>query len=386
MRWWRERTLGEQVYLVVGLILVSFVIAVISAGVPSAAWDFRNNLWAPTHLLVSGLSPYRIDQLFQGSNAVWLPTAIGAFLPLGALPLNQASMLWSFVGLGAVFICVIAATRVQRPQPVWLAVALLTVFLFPSTVSHFHFGQFTFIALLLAMSIADMLERGWKLWAVALALVLSATKPQVVMLFGVGVLVWMLRERGFVGVAWLAAWGAVWTALMIAPLFLLFPDWIDGMLWAFGRNPTNWFHPSTLMQLRHALGDAGVLIWAGLLGIAVLATIVLWLRLQPSLAVIWTMGITPLVMPYVWSYDFVLMLPLLVFTLFHVQAIAARLLWVIGCGVIWTVFLSSRAQGLIYDEVYWWVPWAVFGVISGCWLLDGLIQRGRARRPQPAPA
>ncbi|PMB48258.1 hypothetical protein CEN41_01615 [Fischerella thermalis CCMEE 5330] len=385
MRWWRERTLGEQVYLVAGLLLFSLIVALFVAGVPSSTWDFRNNLWGPTHLLLNGLSPYRIDQLFEGSNSVWLPTALGAFLPLGSLPLSQASMLWSIASLAALVMCVVAAARMEKPYPLWLMVALLASFLFPPTVSHFQWGQFTLIALLLSLCAADMLERGWKLWAVALALVLSATKPQVVLLLGVGVAVWVLRVHGFLGVVRLALWGIAWAALLIAPLFLLFPAWIDGLIWAFERNP-GWLHPSSLVLLRQWLGDTGVIVWGALLAAALIVTVMLWLRIRPTLAVIWTMALTLLVTPYVWSYDFVLLLPLMVFTLFQVQRLLTRLLWVAAYSLMWWQFFDLRLNSTNSDEIFWWVPWAVFVMVGACWLLDALMRWGRSARPQPKPA
>jgi hypothetical protein len=385
MRWWRERTLGEQVYLVAGLLFFSLIVAFFVGGVPSSTWDFRNNLWGPTHLLLNGLSPYRIDQLFEGSNSVWLPTAIGAFLPLGSLSLSQASMLWSVASLAALVMCIVAAARMEKPYPLWLMVALLASLLFPPTVSHFQWGQFTLVALLLCMCAADMLERGWKLWAVALALVLSATKPQVVLLLGVGVVAWVLRTHGLFGVVRLALWGICWAALLIAPLFALFPTWIDGLVWAFERNP-GWLHPSSLVLLRQWMGDTGVIVWGALFTAAVVVTVMLWLRVQPTLAVIWTMALTLLVTPYVWSYDFVLLLPLMAFTLFQVQHVVSRLLWVVGYGLIWWQFFDLRLNSTNSDEIYWWVPWAMFAMVGACWLVDALIRRGRGVRPQPEPA
>jgi hypothetical protein len=57
-------------------------------------WDVRNNLWAPSHLLLNGQSPYDLSSLYELGAAVWLPMAIGAFFPLGALSHEQAAMVW----------------------------------------------------------------------------------------------------------------------------------------------------------------------------------------------------------------------------------------------------------------------------------------------------
>jgi hypothetical protein len=369
MRWWRERTLGEQVYVVVGLLLFCWVIALIAAGVPSSAWDFRNNLWGPTHLLLDGRSPYRIDQLFEGGNSVWMPMALGAFLPLGGLTLSQASTLWNLICLVALLMCVAAASQMEKPYPFWLMAALVVYFLFPPTVSHFQYGQFTLIGLLLAFAVADMLERRWKLWAVALALALMATKPQLGLLLGFGVLAWVLRTYRLWGVVRLLVWLSAWVIVLISPLFWLFPGWVEDFLQALERNP-NWFHPSIFVLLRELWGDVGLVVWGLLLIAAVVAVVWLWLRVRPTLAVIWTMALTPLVTPYVWSYDFVLVLPLMTYALFNVQHVFVRVLWLIGAVLIWTPMITLKLAGNTSDEIFWWVPWAVWLLIAVCWSAD----------------
>ncbi len=79
------------------------------------AWDFRNNLWAPAHLLVGGRSPYLIESLFPGSNAVWMPTVIGAFFPLGWLTESQATALWVVISAGAYLSLIILSSGKARP-------------------------------------------------------------------------------------------------------------------------------------------------------------------------------------------------------------------------------------------------------------------------------
>lgn len=68
-----------------GFIIFSFALFAIwlVCNNPFDFGDFRHNLWAPTHLLLRGESPYLIKTLFPNKHAVWLPMAVGLFFPLG---------------------------------------------------------------------------------------------------------------------------------------------------------------------------------------------------------------------------------------------------------------------------------------------------------------
>ena len=77
------------------LVLVCFL------PIPFTFWDFRNNLWGPSHLLVTGKSPYAIKQLFPDTNAVWLPQIIGLLFPMGWLPFDFAARIGTAVSIAA---------------------------------------------------------------------------------------------------------------------------------------------------------------------------------------------------------------------------------------------------------------------------------------------
>ncbi len=380
MTWWRSTGSAQRMAWIVGALLISGVVAIICASFPSSTWDFRNNLWGPAHLLLTGRSPYRIDQLFDGSNSVWMPTTIGAFLPLGLLTLSQASLLWGFVTLASLLLCLVAAAQMERPYPVWLAAALIAGFLFPPTVTHFQWGQFSWFAALLALVTARLLERKASLGLVALTMVAGAAKPQLYILAGVGVLAWLWHAWGWRAVARLAAWGVAWVVIFAAPLFLLFPGWIDGLLWAFGRNPT-WLHPSSFVMLRLWFGTPGLFLWAALMLAALAVTVWLWRRFSPFTAMIWTLALTPLTTPYMWSYDFVLLLPAMIYTLFRVRHLLSRILWIVGYAAIWGAFAQLRLASSNSDHIFWWVPAACLALVGICWAVDGVVGRSAATPP-----
>lgn len=377
--WWHGRTRAQRSLFLLALLIGVAVVVWLCVVIPSAAWDFRNNLWSPAHLLLTGRSPYRVDQLFDGSNTVWMPTAIGSFLPLGWLTLSQASVLWGIASLVAILGVGVWSARMAKPYPLWLAVALVAMFIFPPTITHFQWGQYGMVAMLCGLVAAQLLERQAPLWAVALCLVLGAAKPQLLPLTGLGVAVVVLRQRHAVGLARLVGYGLLWTGLFMLPLFILFPDWIDGLRWALARNPS-WLQPSSLTALQANLGNGGVVVWVGLVIGALVGTVWLWMRTQPTVAAIWTLALTVLVTPYVWSYDFVLLIPLLIFTLFQVTSVVARLAWVAGYGMIWVAFVSLRLTSSNSDEIFWWVPAACLLLVLACWG----ISRRLPTTPQPA--
>src|SRR5712692_2292721 len=85
----RERIFAAVLLLAFAVGIVAFIKTPLFG-----SWDFRNNLWGPAYLLVHGQSPYHISTLFENSNALWFPMAIGLFFPFGWLTQSEASNLW----------------------------------------------------------------------------------------------------------------------------------------------------------------------------------------------------------------------------------------------------------------------------------------------------
>ena len=101
-------------------------------------WDFRNNLYLPVTLLLQGQSPYNIHVLVDYSNAVWFPTVIGVFLPLGYLEIQQANNFWWLVNISALVVLIYIAIEKKLPPLRKLVFTVLMIFLLPSTVSHLY--------------------------------------------------------------------------------------------------------------------------------------------------------------------------------------------------------------------------------------------------------
>lgn len=369
---WRERLI--VLVLVGGLIIgaLAFIISPQTTALFSSSsqwgWDFRNNLWSPTHLLLDGRSPYRIDQLYD-ANSVWLPPAIGAFLPLGALPLDIAIKTWFIINLGVFFAIVGLSLRTAKPQPILLAVTLIALLLFPPLTSHLLLGQYSLWIVLLSLLAAEGIKRRWSPVLIGVCIALALPKPQLLLLVLPGLCISVIRhhpknnlQKRFIAAGlWLLLSG-IWGVIFTLPLWLGYPNWVEDFLWAMNRNAP-WIQPSSLELLRTLTQNKGVawLLWG--IWCVVMLGLTGWLawHKSPDSATRWILALTPIVTPYVWSWDFVLLLPVMIHTLFACQRWVTRGIWFIGYGIIWEGILQQRlnAQAITSDEHFWWIPYAL---------------------------
>lgn len=351
------------------LILLSAVGGVIWLVVTAQAstWDFRYNLWAPTHLLLRGKSPYDLRPLYEAGNAVWLPMVIGAFLPLGALPLPQASMLWLLANIGAAVGTVWIVAEAKRPSPLVLALALTAIGLYPRTLAHMRLGQFSLLAVLLYLVSALLLQRRRWGWA-ALAAAVALAKPQLGVLALLGLMVSAYRRQQWRGVFRFGTAVALWCVALTLPLFLLHPAWIPDFLQALRQNP-DWVQPSLFSMLPLWFGPAGLIGWGLLFLLALILNVWLWWKRPFLEAMCWSLALTPLVSPYIWSWDFVLLLPLFVRGLFHFRRPAARLLLIGGYLFNWWALVRVTLTSDGSEQFFWWGSWLlIWVVLLGMWV------------------
>lgn len=328
-------------------------------------WDFRNNLWAPTHLLWQGNSPYHIKPLFPDSNAVWFPSVVGFFLLLGTLPESQASMLWMLANILILLVLIRLAIK-HQPSPGRLAFALLASFVLLPTITHLRLGQFSLILTFTLLLAAKFLMVN-KMAGVGFTLALAAAKPQLLILAVPGLVQAAWQRARWQGVGRLLAWSIFFFLLFCLPLFLRYPTWLGDFREALQQNPA-WLQPVLWQLLPRWWGWSGWVIVVGLLLLAFAANIFLWRRLPVYEAMMWSLAITPLVTPYVWGWDFVLLLPLFLHVLFRVRRRSALLLLVVGYWIGWGASVWGSVSTDNSNHHYWWLSWQLF-LISGSALL-----------------
>lgn len=337
-----------------GLLILGLVL-ILTASTDLSAWDFRNNLWGPAHLLVTGRSPYLIDQLFDGSNSIWFPQIIGAFFWLGWLPQASATAFWHLLNLAALGGIFALSIRQRRPAPVWLALSLGGLLLFPPFVGHMALGQISLFTVLLVLLCAEALDRPRGPLVNGLLLALALAKPQLLMLALPGLL--FARDRR-IGLRLALSFG-FWSVLFTLPLWLMYPDWPAGIPVALERNK-DWFQPSSLQALRSMIGPTpGLLTWIALVAAAFGANLFIWRRWPAPDAARASLALTVFITPYVWTWDFVLLFPALIAALFQARTRGQRILWFLGYALIWGLLIVQRSTTDMQDGYFWWLPWAL---------------------------
>ena len=328
-------------------------------------WDFRNNLWGPAYLQWNGQSPYNIGVLFPRGNAVWFPPVIGFFGFLGALPQAQASMLWTILNILALLVLIMLAID-YRPSPGRLAFAFMASFLLLPTVTHLRLGQFSLILTLTLLLAAKFLMAD-HMAGVGSSLALAVTKPQLLILAVPGLVQKVWQHARWRGIWRLMIWSTLFLLLFCLPLFLRYPAWVGDFRRALQQNPA-WLQPVLWRLLPGWWGWPGRLIVVGLLLLAFAANVFLWRRLPAYEAMLWSLAMTPLVTPYVWGWDFVLLLPLFLHVLFRIKSRKVLLFLVVSYWLGWAASIGVSLATDNSNHHYWWLSWQLF-LIAGIALL-----------------
>jgi hypothetical protein len=362
----------SSLHLIAAIALITAAVAGIVWLVTNSqigGWDVRNNLWAPSHLLLNGQSPYDLSSLYELGAAVWLPMAIGAFFPLGALPHEQAAMVWLLTSLAAVVGIVWLVADRQRPLPLLFGLALLMVYLYPRTIAHLLLGQFSLLAVLLYLLSRHLLLRQY-IWLSALLVALALTKPQLGIFALSGLLIAAYRLDATRGTLRFAAAIVTWIGLLTLPLFLLYPAWIPDFIQALRENQS-WLQPSLFSLLPIWLGWPGRLMWALLFVLLLSLNGWLWWKWPCLETLCWSLALTPLASPYIWSWDFVLLLPLLVWGIFHFRSLTARGTLIVGYLINWGLMFWTILGSDGSDHHFWWASWFIVSIA----LIAQLIER-----------
>jgi hypothetical protein len=322
--------------------------------------DFYNELWGPAYLLVHGQSPYDTTNLNPILPAVWLPMAIGLFFPLGLVPENLALQIWFIFNV--IEICVIVYFAQGNKRFLYNTVLLaLLCFFSPFVLNHFNLGQFSITAMLCLMLSTYSSEKQWN-WLAAFFLALGLSKPQlgIIAVFGLSVL--YFQRNGIKGVLYFGSQTFLMALLMSLPLFISYPAWIPDWFRSMQSNYT-WLHPSLFSILSRFMGVWGIFIWVAILMLSLAVTHQLWMKFPPLVAMMWSLGITTIVTPYIWSWDFVLLLPIWIYTFAQVDWKRKTLLLILYV-IAWFGMAQVQALKGSSNDYFWWVPlWFVGAVV-----------------------
>lgn len=350
--------LHNKFQLLILILLTVFMFFVLRSTANSQT-DFYNNLWAPTRMLVQGDSPYDTTPLKPELPALWFPMAVGLFSFLGFFEFETAQQIWFLLNIfglaGLLYFCF----SDWRSIPILLTSTLLAYF-FPPVIQHLVLGQIS-IVLALSLLIATRLA-ATQPWLSAFFLALGMAKPQIgfLVLFGLSLHQYWLG--GFQRVIRYGVQTFLAALVLCLPLFIAQPNWISDWLASLQANTFEWTHPSTLSQLKRWLGIWGYFPWGLVLLSVIWVTVKIWRNLLAHHAAMWTLALTVLVTPYVWSWDFVLLLPIFVYVL------SSSKWWVVivlcaGYGLIWAGMAIIQLSSDFHNSRFWWVPLSFIGLL-----------------------
>ncbi len=354
--------LSTKFLLAIIILFILILLALFVTSFPyTTGWDFRNNLWAPAQLLINGQSPYDLSGLYELGSAVWMPVAIGMFWPIGYLPLQQASNLWWAISLVALIGIVWLSSGHNWPPKLLFAITLFMAFVFPPTISHFSLGQITIFTCLIFLAIS-IYARKFHPFILAFLMALTLAKPQLTIFILPGFFYSYLREHGFSRTLQLIAYLILAIGITSIPLFAFYPQWIVDFIRNLMDNPT-WAHPSSLYILRMSFNKIGEASWWLLLLVGSSVNLWLWARLPKREAAVWSLALTTLITPYVWSWDFVLLIPLISSYLYKNIPRSATGILYFGFISCWCAITYLKLSGLTSDDLNWWVPWYLIGIV-----------------------
>jgi len=131
----------------------------------------------------------------------------------------------------------------------------------------------------------------------------------------------------------------------------------------------HWDMPTLLNLLNKSFGTPGMFLWAGMVLFGIALTIYFWVKRTPQTAAIVTLAITPIISPYLWSWDFVLLFPLLIHL--SINGSKSKSIIILSALILVdTYFWKIRMFGPISDFVNWPIPMILLGSIVFVQLLD----------------
>ncbi len=313
-------------------------------------------------MFLNGPTVYTQDTPYGPYSGIWMPHVIGAFFPLGWLPCLVAAKFWFVLELVCLILMIWLIAGRKLPSPKLFGLCLLLIFLFPPLYLHLTNGQITILTTVLLMLVIflpryDYPPISLPLW-MSFFLALALAKPLIGVLVYPGLLVKAYQQHGFRGAVNLILSIVGWVVLLIVPLSLIDPGWQKGFIDVITFNVGYpWDLPVPYAQLKFALGPLGIFLWALIFVICLGIVLWLWLNQNPKVALLWSFALTPIATPYCSSWDFILMLPLLLWLLIHTKSLFAR--WVLIAGYLLVIFFQISLRwhtNDIPDGSNWWIP------------------------------
>jgi len=360
--------------------------------------DYVNNgfftFWLGGRLTATGGQPYDATEYVGGhhaNGATWIPNQIFPYplpltllmAPLGLLPIAQAYILWDFIAQALIGVCILwLASRWEGLNKRLYAIFLLFAIILNGNV-YLGLMTGTIAALLLAFLTLALFffENKRPFWG-GFALALLALKPPlltVVILLGL----WLLIRRDWRGIAGGVSGGV---ALLVIGL-LQDAQWVSKFMGAGGSllSMRVGHQPTILSYTRLACGgnmDCAMPAYAAIaLALTVLFAWLLWQnreKLTPLMAFSLAIPLGVLLPPYLWSYDYALLVIPIGYVAFELVRrresyifatlflLVLDLLAMIGLVLFW---MNPDSAALTIQRDMWSIWIGVYVLAAAWWLV-----------------
>jgi hypothetical protein len=243
----------------VGTLLVWLAARGMAGQDPRDLQDFVE-YWAAGRLNARGQNPYDARLMYEMEHSIspgltdeimmWNPPwVLTLAMPFGLLPAQVGHLLWVAIQLSAVLFAADVLWRFYGGALDRRWVGWLVALGFAPTFFLVRMGQISGLVLLGVVAFLHLGRRGRWGWAGA-ALVFAAIKPQIIFLFGLGVLFWALDRRNWRLLAGAAVTTLVLLAVPVACNPVVLGQYVDAM----AHRPPQMLSPTLGTLLRLAFG------------------------------------------------------------------------------------------------------------------------------------
>jgi len=311
----------------VGVIILCLIIAllVLSQQMISLPPNDFNLYWASSKLLLGGRNPYDLAglleyQIIGGSTAetpvlmYYPPWTLLFILPVGILDRQLSQLFWLLINTAIIFFSADQLWLYFDGSPKLRWVAWLAAFTFGPTFSALGYtGQITPIMLLGLTGFLLFHQRPGKEWLAGAFLLFAAIKPQVVYLFFVILILWLIHQRRWkLMIGFIAAIAAA-TSIVIFFYPSVILKFIANLT---GNTPVAWATPTIGTYIRYYFHLAGFWIQFFPPAITTIVMIIIWYHHRSHWnwrkSLPWVLLLSLITSPYTWTYDYTpLVIPLL---------------------------------------------------------------------------
>lgn len=285
------------------------------------------HFWVSGNQNFYGLNPFdpqTIEQMLIQEGGIPIQTSIpvtlnppwvlSIFMPFGLLEYSSSRMIWLILTIGIILLSAQVLWQVYSGQKNKRWFGILAVFIFSSTISSIEKGQITIFVLLGLTGFLYFIVLKKNDWLAGACLSLASFKPQLVLLFWLALLIWVIQQR-----RWKILLSVIIAILFLAMVTILFNPLVFQqyftMLHSYGIS--EWANPTIGTYLRYFWFGLDVF-WPQFLPtlVGVVWFLYYWMRHYKSwnwlneLPVILLASV--LTSPYAWTYDQVILIPAII--------------------------------------------------------------------------